>query len=227
MVRQLSFDLPVKTAHAREDFFISPSNALTVRMLEDWPKWPRGKIALIGPAGSGKTHLTQIWASEIGAGVTAAQDLANADIPALADAPAAIEDIRSIATDAAAQEALFHLHNLMQETGTPLLLTADLAPNHWGLTLPDLQSRMSATSITSLPAPDDALLAAVLVKLFADRQIDVQPKLITYLIKRMERSFEATGRLVAALDKAALSDGRPISMKIAAQVLDKWGKDTA
>lgn len=227
MARQLTFDLPVKTAHAREDFFISPSNALAVKMLEDWPKWPRGKMVLVGAGGSGKTHLTRIWASETGASVTAAQDLLHADIPALAEAPAAIEDIQSIATNGAGQEALFHLHNLMQQLGSPLLLTAELAPNHWGLTLPDLQSRMSATSITILPAPDDAVLSAVLVKLFADRQIDVQPKLIIYLIKRMERSFEAAGQLVAALDKAALSHGRAVNMKIAAQVLDNWGKDTA
>jgi len=223
----MTFDLPVKTAHGRDDFFISPANALAVKMLEGWPKWPDNKLALIGPVGSGKTHLTQVWAADIGAVVIAAQDLAKADIPALSSAPAAVEDIRKIARDAAAQEALFHLHNLMRETGTPLLLTADMAPNHWALTLPDLQSRMSATTVTALPAPDDALLSAVLVKLFADRQIEVQPKLIAYLTKRMERSFDAAGALVAALDKAALSERRAISINIAAQVLDNWDENTA
>lgn len=227
MAQQMIFDLPVKTAHARDDFFISPTNALAVKMLEDWPKWPDNKLALVGPVGSGKTHLTQIWAADIGAVVVAAQDLAKADIPTLASAPAAIEDIREIARNPAAQEALFHLHNLMRETGTPLLLTADMAPNHWALTLPDLQSRMSATTVTTLPAPDDALLSAVLIKLFADRQIEVQPKLIAYLIKRMERSFDAAGTLVAALDKTALSERRAISISIAAQVLDNWDENTA
>lgn len=227
MAEQMTFDLPVKTAQSREDFFISPTNAMAVKMLEDWPKWPANKLALIGPKGSGKTHLTQVWATELGADVMAARDLASADIPALAAAPIAIEDIRDIARNTAAQEALFHLHNLTQQSGTPLLLTADQAPNHWGLSLPDLQSRMSATSITILPAPDDALLSAVLVKLFADRQIDVQPKLIAYLTKRMERSFDAAGALVAALDQAALSERRPITQNIAATVLDNWGNTTA
>lgn len=227
MAEQMIFDLPVKTAHGRDDFFISPTNALAVKMLEDWPKWPDNKLALVGPVGSGKSHLTQVWAADIGATVTAARDLAKADIPTLASAPAAIEDIRNIATNAAAQEALFHLHNLMRETGTPLLLTADMAPNHWALSLPDLQSRMSATVVTTLPAPDDALLSAVLIKLFADRQIEVQPKLIAYLIKHMERSFDAAGALVAALDKAALSERRAISISIAAQVLDNWDENTA
>lgn len=227
MAEQMTFDLPVKTAHGRDDFFISPTNALAVQMLEDWPKWPAGKLALIGPKGSGKTHLTHVWAADIGASVVAARDLANADIPALATTPIAVEDIRDITTHTAAQEALFHLHNLTQQTGTPLLLTADCPPNHWGLSLPDLQSRMSATSITTLPAPDDALLSAVLVKLFADRQIDVQPKLIAYLIKRMERSFDAAGTLVAALDQAALIERRPITQSIAARVLDNWANNAA
>ena len=220
MAEQMTFELPVKTALGRDDFFVSPINALAVQMLENWPAWPNHKLALIGSKGAGKTHLVQVWATDTGATVLPARDLPKADIPALVDAPIAIEDIREIATDMPAQEALFHLHNLTQAHGTPLLLTADIAPNHWGLTLPDLQSRMTATTITTLPAPDDALLAAVLVKLFADRQITVQPDLIAYLLKRMDRSFDAAGRLVAALDKSALSKGKPITRKLAATVLD-------
>ena len=220
MAEQMTFDLPVKTALGRDDFFVSPINALAVQMLENWSAWPNQKLALIGPKGAGKTHLVQVWASDTGATVLPARDLPDADIPALVDAPVAIEDIREIATDMPAQKALFHLHNLAQAQGTPLLLTADIAPNHWGLTLPDLQSRMTATTITTLPAPDDALLAAVLVKLFADRQITVQPDLIPYLLKRMERSFDAAGALVEALDRAALSKGRAITRRLAADVLD-------
>jgi chromosomal replication initiation ATPase DnaA len=220
MAEQMTFDLPVKTALGRDDFFVSPINALAVQMLENWPAWPNHKLALIGPKGAGKTHLVQVWATDTGATVLPARDLPDADIPALVEAPIAVEDIRDIATDLPAQEALFHLHNLAQAHGTPLLLTADIAPNHWGLTLPDLQSRMTATTITTLPAPDDALLAAVLVKLFADRQITVQPDLIAYLLKRMDRSFDAAGQLVATLDKAALSKAKPITRKLAATVLD-------
>jgi len=220
MARQMTFDLPVKTALGREDFFVSPANALTVKVLENWPDWPSNKLALIGPKGAGKTHLTQVWAADTGAAVTLARNLATADIPTLADTPIAVEDVQDIATDMPAQKALFHLHNLAQANGTPLLVTGDAAPNHWALTLPDLQSRMAATTITTLSPPDDALLSAVLVKLFTDRQIDVTPKLIAYLLKRMDRSFDAAGTLVNALDKAALSEGRAITPNLAAQVLD-------
>lgn len=220
MPQQMTFDLPVKTALGREDFFISAGNALAVEMLENWPKWPNHKLALIGPKGAGKTHLTQVWATDTDATVIPARTLADADIPVLANAPVAVEDIREIASDMPAQTALFHLHNMMQASGTPLLVTADTPPNHWALSLPDLQSRMAAATITTLPAPDDALLSAVLVKLFADRQIDVAPNLIAYLLKRMDRSFDAAGTLVAALDNAALSQRRAITQKLAALVLD-------
>jgi len=218
--QQLSFDLPSKPALGRDDFFVSPGNAVAVATIESEVPWPGGKLVLCGPAGSGKTHLCHVWAELSGASVVPAGDLAGADIPALADGPVAVENVPGIARDLPAQNALFHLHNLAQAHSTPLLLTADIAPNHWELTLPDLQSRMSATTITTLPAPDDALLAAVLVKLFADRQITVQPDLIAYLLKRMDRSFDAAGRLVAALDKSALSKGKPVTRKLAATVLD-------
>ena len=220
MAQQMTFDLHVKTALGREDFFVSPANALAVKVLESWHDWPSNKLALIGPKGAGKTHLTQVWASDTGAVVVPSRDLATADIPTLAEHPIAVEDVQDIATDMPAQKALFHLHNLAQANGTPLLVTSDAAPNHWALTLPDLQSRMTATTITILSPPDDALLSAVLIKLFTDRQIDVTPKLIAYLLKRMDRSFDAAGTLVNALDKAALAKGGAITHKLAAQVLD-------
>ncbi len=196
-------------------------------MLEGWPNWPNHKLVLVGPKAAGKTHLAHVWASDIMASITPANQLANADIPTLCQTPAVIEDVREIATNTAAQKALFHLHNLMQQNATPLLLTADLPPARWGLSLPDLQSRMSATAITTLGAPDDALLAAVLVKLFTDRQIKVQPALITYLLKRMDRSLASAAGLVCRLDNAALSQGCAINLKLAARVLDNSPENTA
>ncbi|PIE16110.1 MAG: chromosomal replication initiator DnaA [Rhodobacterales bacterium] len=225
MAQQLTFDLPGKPAHGREDYFISPGNALAVEMLEGWPNWPAQKMVLVGARAAGKTHLAQVWATDIGASVTPATRLDQADIPRLAQAPAVIEDVPEIARNTAAQNALFHLHNLMQAGGIPLLLTADCPPAHWHLSLADLQSRMAATGVITLPDPDDALLAAVLQKLFADRQIQVPPSTISYLLKRMDRSFAAASDLVDRLDQAALSRGGPISRKLAALVLDKAPSD--
>lgn len=227
MAQQLTFDLPTKTARGRGDFFISGCNKLAVKMLEDWPNWPNLKLVLVGPKSAGKSHLAHVWANDIEANISQAKHLASADIPNLSQTPTVIENVAEIATDMAAQKSLFHLHNLMQTSGIPLLLTADLPLARWGLSLPDLQSRMSATTITTLPAPDDALLAAVLLKLFNDRQIDVQPKLVSYLVKRMDRSLEFAADLVSNLDNAALSQGCAINQKLAAQVLDNTFENTA
>lgn len=221
MARQLTFDLPVKAALEREDFFVSPANALAVATLEDWRGWPSAKLVLTGPHGAGKTHLAHVWAGDVGARIVRATDLPDADIVGLVSGPVVIEDADRIAGDRPAEEALFHLHNMMQEATQPLLLTAATAPARWHLTLADVQSRMQATAIARLEPPDDALLAAVLVKHFADRQLKVQPDLITFLVARMERSFAAAARLVAALDAEALSRRRAITQRLAAQVLDK------
>ena len=220
MSRQLVFDLPAKDGMTRAEFFVSPANALALAALDGWKGWPGGKMLLIGPTGAGKTHLVRIWAAEAGAAVVAAEGLAVADLPALAaGGRVAVEDSAAVAGDARAEAALFHLHNLLAEARGALLLTAAAPPRDWGLALPDLLSRMQAAPVTRLEAPDDALLAAVLVKLFADRQLAVAPNLIPYLVARMPRSIGAARALVAALDAAALSEGRPVTRALAAGLL--------
>lgn len=222
MSEQLAFNLPVRPALGREDFFVSPANALAVAQIERWADWPQRKMVLVGAHGAGKTHLTHVWADLSGARIIAATDLPGADIPALATAGAvAVEDADEIAGDRAGEEALFHLHNLVLAEGGSLLMSARSAPPHWPLTLPDLKSRLEATATATLDAPDDALLSALLVKLFTDRQLNVSPRLIPYLVMRMDRSAAAAQALVAALDTRALETGRKISDKLAAEMLDK------
>ncbi|WP_297780925.1 DnaA/Hda family protein [uncultured Roseovarius sp.] len=218
---QLSFDLPVRPALGREDFFVSPANAEAVAMIDSWETWPSRKLILAGPTGSGKTHLTHVWAALSGARIIAAADLADADIPALALSPLAIEDAEQTAGNRAAEEALFHLHNLSLAEGHTILLTAERPPHLWPLRLPDLMSRMQGTLVTQLRAPDDALLAAVLTKLFADRQIAPSPDTVPYLSRRIDRSFAAVREVVETLDAAALAERRAITRAFAAQVLDK------
>lgn len=217
--KQLSFDLPAKPALGRGDFFVSPANAVAVSMIDMWPNWVGHKLTLCGPEGAGKTHLTHVWAAASGAQVVRAADMADADIPALSRGPVAVEDVPDIATNAAAQEALFHLHNLVLAEGHSLLLTGVPAPDHWGLTLPDLQSRMQGTQNAALHLPDDTLLAAVLAKLFADRQITPPADLIPYLIARMDRSFARARDLVDELDRQSLAQKRKLNRALAKELL--------
>ncbi len=227
MARQLTFDLPVRAALGREDFFVSPANAAAVASVEEWRAWPARKMLLTGPEGSGKTHLVHVWAGLAEARIVPALELGGADIPALAAGPVAVEDADRVAGEAAAEAALFHLHNLVLAEGHALLLTAEYPAGRWGLTLPDLKSRMQGTATATLQPPDDTLLAAVLVKLFTDRQLSVDPKVIDWLTRHMDRSFAAAGALVDALDATALAERRAITQPFAARVLDKLRRDTA
>ncbi len=220
MTRQLAFDLPAKEALGREDFFVSPANAHAVAMVEGWQSWPSRKLALVGPSGAGKTHLAHVWAAQAQAQIVQAAALPRLDIPTLAQANIAIEDVPMIAGNAEAEVALFHLHNLALAEGHSLLMTAHLPPSRWGLILPDLTSRMEGTANVIVESPDDDLLMAVLMKLFSDRQLSPTPDTIPYLTRRIDRSFDMARQVVAALDHAALSQGREVNRKLAGEVLD-------
>ena len=220
MAEQLVFDLPARRALGRGDFYVSEANRSAADAIAAWGDWPNRKLALVGPRGSGKTHLAHVWAAESGAHVADARALASADIPALASGPVAVEDADML-SGKDAEEALLHLHNLVLSEGGALLLTASSPPSRWRLSLPDLASRMQGVTVAWLSAPDDALLSAVIVKLFADRQIAVRPAAIAYLVRRIERSFAAAGDIVEALDRAALAGHAPVTRALAAAVLDK------
>lgn len=215
---QLVLSLPTRQSLRREDFFASPANSAALAAVTGWQGWPGGRMMLAGPQGSGKTHLAALWAAETGAAVVRGDDLARADLPALAMRGFVAVDDAQMVADGQAEAALFHLHNMLAGTGH-LLLTAPAPPRDWGLRLPDLLSRMQAISITPLTAPDDALLSAVLVKLFADRQIEVPAALIPWLVARMERSIAAARDIVATLDAAALAEKRAVTVALARAAL--------
>jgi chromosomal replication initiation ATPase DnaA len=214
MAEQLLLDLPVRTALGRDDFFVSDANAAAVAGIEAWQDWPHGKMVLVGPEASGKTHLAHVWAAMTGARVVDAAALADMS-PDDAGPALMVEDADRITGDAA-ETALFHLHNAVLGQGGRILLTARTDPSRWHVTLPDLKSRMQQAGVLKLQGPDDVLLSAVMVKLAADRQLALGPDLISYAVLRMERSFVAARRLVEAIDARALRDKtRPTKPMIA------------
>jgi chromosomal replication initiation ATPase DnaA len=223
MAEQLGFDLPSVPALGRADFLVAPSNAVALAMIENRAAWPGGKLVLTGPEGSGKTHLVHVWAAATGATIVAARDLTRTAVPDIAENDVAVEDIPDIATNHEAQAALFHLHNLLLAEGRCLLMTGRGTVGQWGMSLPDLDSRLRGASAATLEAPDDALLAAILAKLFSDRQITPKADLIPYLLRRMDRSFAAARQLVSDLDAASLAQKKPVSRKLAAGLLDIAG----
>lgn len=220
--RQMAFDLGQRETFLAADFFPSPSNGAAHAAVMDWARWPMGRMLLCGPEGAGKTHLAHVWADAAGAALMPAAALPGLD-PTTLPQRLCLEDAEVLAGDAAGEEALFHALNRLAAQQGRLLITARLAPRDWGLRLPDLLSRLQSMALARLAPPDDALLAAVLVKLFADRQIAVPPNLIAYLAARIERSIAAARAIVAALDARALAEGRPVTRALAAELLDSAG----
>ncbi|MGB6543473.1 MAG: chromosomal replication initiator DnaA [Xanthobacteraceae bacterium] len=213
--RQLALALDHAENYAREDFLSGPCNEGPLALIDCWPDWPANAIALIGPEGSGKTHLASMWAAAAGARVISARAIGDADLPsALATGALVVED----AAAAADERALFHLINLAREEKAFLLFTARAAPATWPTSLPDLVSRLRALPLVTLQAPDDAMLRAVMVKVAGDRQLALDESVVSYLSTRIERSFAAARAAVIALDNEALRQRRPASRALAAEI---------
>ncbi len=213
MAKQLTLDLPLRPALGRDDFFVSDANASAVAQIDGWRDWAFGKLVLTGPEGSGKTHLAQVWADMTAAQILDAAELDAQSAERLAKAPAVVvENVEALAGQPDREEALFHLHNALAQSGAPLLLTARSAPSRWGIALPDLASRMGQAGLARLEPPDDALLMAVMMKRAVDRKLPLSPAILNFAAPRIERSFAAADAFIARLDALALSDKRPPGM---------------
>jgi chromosomal replication initiation ATPase DnaA len=210
--RQLALDLGHRPALGRSDFLVSTANRDAVAWIDRWPDWPGRVLGLYGPPGCGKSHLVRVFAARSGASIVAAADLA---LPLsesffAATAPVAIEDGEGVRDE----RALLHAFNALRERGLDLLLSGRESPARWSVVLPDLSSRLRAVTAVGIAAPDDDLLAAVVVKLFADRQLQIAPDVVTYLIRRIDRSFDAARRVVAAADADSLAEGRAVTIPL-------------
>jgi chromosomal replication initiation ATPase DnaA len=213
---QLILDLGHRPALEEADFLVTPCNQAAIQWLDRWPHWPAPALTLYGPAGCGKTHLARVFAARSEAPMIEADRLATEAVPQLlGGARACVVDD----ADRASAEPLLHLYNLIAERRGGMLLTAREPPARWPGLLLDLRSRLVAAPVVAVAAPDDALLAALMVKLFADRQLAVSEEVVLFLLRHMERSFEAARRLVAELDAAALRDRRGITIPLARAVL--------
>lgn len=229
MARQIPLDLRVPPALAREDFLVTPDLAPALALIDRVADWPQGRLLLIGPEGSGKTHIAAFWAQAHGARCVPADALHPEAVDGLLaeDGALVVEDLHRAAGVKPVEEALFHLWNLAPMRHALLLLTARTPPRDWNLDLPDLRSRMDSVTQLRLGPPDDALLAAVLVKLFADRQLEVAPGLVTSLTRRMDRDLGLARRLVAAIDQGAMAAGRPVTRPLALDVLARIAAEHA
>ena len=215
--RQLALDLAHAESFRRDDFLADPSNETALALVEAWPVWPDRVAAIVGPSGSGKSHLAAIWAERAGARIVDAASLDGAEVPrALVTGALVVEDLTPSRID---EPALFHLLNLMREEDAFVLITAKRRLDLEGYALADLASRLRAVPVVTLAPAGDALVAAVLVKQFADRQLTLDEDTVAYLLPRIERSLAAARAIASELDRTALSRGRRITRALAAEVL--------
>lgn len=221
--RQMLLDLGRAPSLTREDLIVTDANRDAAALVDRWPEWASPFAVIAGGPGSGKTHLASVWRSVSGAHAMADPqrpsavdlDAAQAGTPILCD---------GLTPDGLDEAAFFHLLNAVRGAGGSILITAETAPSGWSLATPDLMSRFRAATVASLGLPDDDLLRAVAVKLFADRQVSVDPAVVAYLLPRLERSLSALANIVVRLDAVALARKMSITRPLAAEVLRDLGE---
>lgn len=219
--RQIPLNLEHQPGYHREDLIVTESNRAAVDLVDRWPNWLTPVTILAGPTGAGKTHLAEIWRSATGALLARPDSIGDEAMAAAAERPILINDIGVAPFD---ETGLFHLinsvrQNAAQGPGPSLLMISRLLPANWNVRLPDLASRLKAATVVEIYAPDDLLLSGVIHKLFADRQVSVEPHVVAYLVSRIERSLLSAIRIVDRLDRAALEQKTRITRALAAQVL--------
>jgi DnaA regulatory inactivator Hda len=218
--RQLLLRFDHRPSLTGDDFYVAESNQTAVLWIDRWPDWPTTALVVYGPAGCGKTHLAQVFLA-----ATAGRSLSLEDISAgepralLGNARTCVIDDAESVVSAGFERALLHLYNSINETGRHLLLTARRPPSRWPVDLADLRSRLNAASAIPISRPDDAMMRAILAKLFADRQVRVDEEILTFMLNRMERSFEAARSVVSEIDVAALRSRRNVGISLVRQVL--------
>ncbi|MCP1197950.1 hypothetical protein [Notoacmeibacter sp. MSK16QG-6] len=216
---QLLLDLTRDPALSRDDLVATPANQAAIALIDSWPNWSSPVAVIHGAEGSGKSHLAAIWRDRTSASITSAGAIGSEAIEAAMRGGAVlVEDVDSVKPD---QAGLFHLINAVRQGGSFLLLTSRATPANWPISLPDLVSRLRSAALASIAPPDDRLLDAVLVKLFSDRQISIDPAITAYLVPRMERSLSVARALVEAIDRQAMTNRSAVTRPLAANVLNR------
>jgi chromosomal replication initiation ATPase DnaA len=222
---QLLLDLHQRPALGAEDFVISRSNKAAADIVDRWPDWPHTVVLVVAPPRAGKTHLANVWRLKSGAGVVQAAEIGDACVPAAISAKAVALLVEDLHAGIGEERVLFHLLNLAREHKLSMLLTSRAPPGELTIDLPDLASRLKALPVVTIAPPDDALIKAVLVKHFSDRQLSVDPSVISYIALRMERSMQAAAMIVAELDRASMATRRKVSYDLAKEIIGRLSTD--
>ena len=215
MSNQFPLNLEHAPSFASEDFLTLPCNCEAVDILQNWPSWPVHAVALVGPKGSGKSHLGNAWSEKAGATLLTPQT----DITTLKEGSNLLIDDADIGQFP--EDMLFHAYNWCKETSGSMLFTGQSAPSRWEINLPDLKSRLATLQVASIGSPDEDALMMILAKLFSDRQLIIDDNILPYLVSRMERSFEMANSIVSELDQLSLAKNRRLTRNLAKEVLEK------
>ena len=230
IAEQLIFNLNRQGKVGLENFYISKSNQVAVKTIKRWEDWPAKKLLLMGPSGSGKSHLADFWTRTTKARTLEINEISDFNLEELNNNSGfVIDDVDQIRMfnkndKDRIEEKLFHLLNFSAQASCFLMMTSSAPITSWGLKLSDLISRLATIAVVELFPPDDDLLIAVLLKQFDDKQIKVSPEVVLFVSKRINRTFESIREFVNLADHLTLKNKRDVTIPFVSEILHKLGQ---
>ena len=213
---QLIFNFPFTTNYFEEDFFVSSSNFEAYKLIETWPKWPSRNINIYGPSGCGKSHLANILKKKINSFFINASDISNNSLALIKLKECLIIDNYENNIE---ENLLYTIINQTHQSNQYVIINSDQPISSLEIKLEDLKSRLNSFSKITIDLPTDDLIKVVLTKNFSDKQIQIDNKLIDFILKHINRSYEEIFNFIKKIDELSLSTGKSININLIKKVL--------
>ena len=215
---QITFKFPFKTHYYEKDFYVSSNNFDAYKLIENWPQWPGNNINIFGPSGSGKTHLANILNKKINTAFVNAPDVNNNFLSKIKKVDCVIIDDYQNNI----QENLFYsLINEVLQSNQHMLINSKIPINRTTTNLRDLNSRFKNFISLGIQMPTDELLRVIITKSFSDKQIEVNVRVLEFILKNIDRSYRDIFDLIDKVDSLSLSTGKSININLIKKALNK------
>ena len=208
---QLIFKFPFKTNYFEEDFYVSSNNFDAYKLIESWPKWSGRQINIYGPSGCGKTHLANIFKKKINSFLIKASEINNDSLPLVKSKECLIIDNYKNNIE---EKLFYSLLNQSYQSNQYVIINSLESIKTSSIVLKDLKSRFNSFIYIGIDLPTDDLIRVILTKNFSDKQVEIEPRLLEFILKNIDRSYEDIFDLIDKLDSLSLSTGKSININL-------------
>ena len=216
---QLTFKFPFSKKYYEQDYYVSSNNYSAFKLIDGWPDWPGKWLNIFGERGSGKTYLSKILKNKIKKSkLISANKINNNIIKDLNSLDCLIiEDFNSNIDET----LLYTIFNHSKQQENYILINSLNSIKNLNFNLKDLKSRIDSFVFIGIGLPTDDILRVLITKTLSDKQVNISPKLIDYILNNVDRSYKKMSKFIKEVDELSLSTGKSININLIKKVLNR------